>query len=329
MVCALAHAHYLACQKGVVSIPLFQCPRSELPLRPEVKWLFQELLIASANLVFSGDLKQEWLAEVDQLSITLVDHHVPSGLAAEFGSAVVEAIDHHKLQEGAGSWPIVLEFVGSCSTLVAERLLDDPSYTMEAPVATLLLAAIVLDTVDLRPIEGKVTPKDAAVAERLAPLASIAQEELYQQLSSAHFDIRGFSSAQLLQRDYKQVSVGRHRLGFSSITALLSDFLQRDGMSEDLAQFSIVRDLHALVLVGISLPEGGEKRRQIALYQNTQAEVPTDFVDSLATILEASGELQCERVSGLDFEGPLLEQGNTALSRKQILPIITEFLGSL
>ena len=328
MACALAHAHYLARQGGVVSVPLFQCPRAELPLRPEVEWLFQELSIDAADLVFSGELQRERLEEVGQLSITLVDHHVPTGLAAEFTSAIVEAVDHRKLQEGAGGWPTVLEPVGSCSSLVAERLLDEPSYTMEATVATLLLGAIVLDTVNLRPSEGKVTAKDTAVAERLAPLASIGQDQLFQQLSSARFDIRGLSTAQLLQRDYKQVSVGPHRLGFSSVTALLSDFLQREGVSEDLARFSLSRDLHALVLVGIDL-QAGQTRRQIALYQNSQSEVPPEFVDSLATVLEASGELECERLSGSEFEGPLLEQRNTALSRKHILPIIMEFLESL
>ena len=328
MACALAHAHYLACQEGVVSVLLFQCPRADLPLRPEVEWLFQELSIDSASLVFAGDLRREQLVEVEQLSITLVDHHVPTGLAAEFSSAVVEAVDHHKLQEGAGGWPTVLEPVGSCSSLIAERLLDEPSYTMEGAVATLLLAAIVLDTVNLRPTEGKVTAKDAAVAKRLVPLASIGQDELFQQLSSARLDLRDLSSEQLLQRDYKQVSVGHHRLGFSSITALLSDFLRREGVSEDLARFCLSRDLHALVLVGIDLL-AAEKRRQIALYQSSRAEVPPDFVDSLATILEANEELQCERLSGPGFEGPLLEQRNTALSRKHILPIITEFLGSL
>ena len=48
-----------------------------------------------------------------------------------------------------------MEAVGSCFTLVAEKPLDEKSYAVEGTVATLLLAVILIDTVDLCESEGR------------------------------------------------------------------------------------------------------------------------------------------------------------------------------
>lgn len=324
---ALAHAHYITSKRGreggTVSLPLLQCKREELPLRTEALWLFKELNIDSNKLVFSDDLSEDKLAHLGHLSVTLVDHNYPP---APLASAVEEVIDHHRPQGEGGAWHSTIELVGSCSTLVAEKLLSDDSYTIDPVVATLLLGAILLDTVNLRQSEGRVTEKDTAVAARLKTLVSRPQDELFQSLFAARFNTSGLSTLQLLQRDFKAVSVGQYRLGFSSITALLTEFLQREGASDDLQRFCSTQRLHLLLLLGITVSSGEQRRRQIALYQPQGMGTPSDFADSLASVLEADERLQCESIASHEFEGPLLEQGNPALSRKHILPIVTEFL---
>ncbi len=358
MVSALAHAHFLSRRQGGggISLPLFQCQRNEFNLRSEAVWLFKELKVDPLKLVFMDDLPPERLSSVGQLSLTLVDHHLPSPPFQGLSASITEVIDHHRRVEGEGeegAWKSNVEPVGSCSTLIAEKLISEVGYEMEGVVATLLLAAILLDTVNLRESEGRVVEKDRVVAGKLFPISSIPQEQLYQSVfkvepsatvvcsltlhlpslppsTKARFNTTGITTPQLLQRDFKLVCVSDYRLGFSTITTLLSDLLQREGMADNLAAFFHANSLHTLILLGISASPDGQKRRQIVLYQPPPSTPPPpsyhDLADSLASVLEMAEELGCERVAGLEVTWPLLEQHNTAKSRKNIIPLVTEFM---
>ena len=335
---ALVHAHYIATtQVGVASIPLLQCPRKDLSLRTDAAWLLETLGIDPSQLVWAEDLTLERLSSVEQLSVTLVDHSYPTGVLGGFRSAVMEVIDHHRKEEGeeevgGGQCERRVEYVGSCSTLVAEKLLDDTSYVLEGVAATLLLAAILIDTLNLDESEGRVTEKDRAIAQKLIPLTTVPRDELYQQLFKARFDISSLTTPQLLRKDFKLTSAGSYTLGFSSLTTLLSDFLSsQQHLTHDLNQFCEAQKIHLLLLLGIDVSKEGRRRRQIALYQ-PQSELASslspDFVDSVASVLEAEATLQCERVTDVAFDGALLEQHNTIMSRKHIMPVVTTFLTS-
>ena len=320
----------------MLSIPLLLCTHEDLALRTDATWLLSALGIDHSKLVCADEITSEWLSSmVGQLSVTLVDHSRPTGLLANFSSAVGEVIDHHKVDEeeevGGVKCERRVEAVGSCSTLVAEKLLEEKQYAVEGTVATLLLAAILIDTVDLRESEGRVTEKDTAIAQKLIPLATIARDELFQRLFEARFNISSLTTPQLLRKDFKLTTAGPYTLGFSSITAQLSDFLlPRENLTHDLDQFCEAHAIHILLLLGISVDKE-KRRRQIAIYQPhtpLTTSLSADFVDSLASVLEAEDALQCERVTEVAFDGALLEQHNTAMSRKHIMPTVTHFLAS-
>ena len=340
MACALSHAHYLhsqlsSAEGGVVSLPLFQCTRADFALRPAAAWIFEERLsLDTTKMVFLDDLSVKKLASVGKLSLTLVDHNSPTGLLKEFVHSIVEVIDHHQQTSEEGDWKSTLEKVGSCSTLVGEKLLADSTYAMEPSVATLLLAAILLDTLNLAADFGKTTDKDIEIAKKLRAIAEIVdQDDFYAALSHKAFNVGHLTSVQLLRMDHKKIQIGQLTIGFSSIKMLLSDFLLRENISADVHSFCSISGLHAIVLLGISVSETGEKRRQIAISQLSGAvDVPPDLVDSLASVLEANEELECEREGGEGggaFDGILLEQRNVKMSRKQILPLLADFLHTM
>ena len=108
------------------------------------------------------------------LKVTLVDHNVPD---EKLRSHVKEILDHHEDAE-AIQCTRVIESVGSCCTLVAERLTDDQDYEMTREVAWLLLAAILADTGNLL-VEERTTDKDKSMASRLKHLVDISMDELY------------------------------------------------------------------------------------------------------------------------------------------------------
>ena len=109
-----------------------------------------------------------------KLEVILVDHNVPDEKLLPF---VKEIIDHHEDAETV-QCTRVIETVGSCSTLVAERLLGDAEYEMAKEIATLLFAAILADTANLQN-EGRTTDKDKSVASQLKDLVEMSADELY------------------------------------------------------------------------------------------------------------------------------------------------------
>ena len=332
--CSVLLAHYIRCtHAGTLSLPVLQCSRVELPLRTDAYWLLKEVELDTDALLFAEDVPVDRLLEAGSLSVSLVDLASPRGWVAPLADHVSEVIDHHrpmgeeKEMKGVAR---TVEMVGSCSTLVAEKLLTDSSYPLEAPAATLLLAAILIDTGDLAETEGRATEKDREMAARLEPLSSIPRATLFQKLSSARFDVSRLSTAELLGRDYKEVQLGRYTLGFSSITCLASDLFMRPDVAEQLEGFSSSHRLHALILVAVAISPEGVKRRQIALYQPQDPPLTSgsgsELADALASVLEADEELKCERVNDTPHHWPLLEQHNTTLTRKHILPCIASFL---
>ena len=91
--------------------------------------------------------------------------------------------DHHKDQ-----WPAYLkvrkniEPVGSCCTLVTEKLLALD--LLDGQMVSLLLGSILLDTINLDPRAGRATDKDRNIVKQLQDKFPLALDELYRSVST-------------------------------------------------------------------------------------------------------------------------------------------------
>lgn len=72
--------------------------------------------------------------------------------------------------------------MGSCSTLVAEKLLTTD--VLDSQITGLLLGTILLDTVNLDPRAGRMTDKDKEVVQQLQDKYPVALDELYRSVST-------------------------------------------------------------------------------------------------------------------------------------------------
>ena len=287
-------------------------------------WLLSQLQLDPSQLIFLEEVVGQ-LQALQSVSVTLVDHATPTGPLLTLSNAeVVGVIDHHHhvpseaLREGS-----VVEPVGSCATLVAERLLGNERYHMPHSVATLLLGAILLDTVGLDRNAGRLTDKDLAMAEKLGAVVDMSSSELYSSLSAARLSTAGLSAHQILRRDLKCVLVAQSQLGFSSVTCSLSEeLLEREDTAAAVDSLCQSLTLAALVVLGVSV-RGDTVSREVAIFQPEGS----DVADAVAGLLETDKDLQCERAPCPSCI--LLQQGNTRMSRKHILPLVTDFLSSL
>lgn len=343
IVSSLAHAYSVSKTRSgnELSLPLMQCNRGDLRLRQDVVWLFKELNIDPDTLVYQDDLTVETLSKIGdhELFITLVDHNTPRGLVNKFTSKIVRVIDHHEISvdtpSGSGV-DVLIEKVGSCSTLIAERIIGDNIQAVDEKLAVLLLASILLDTGNLK-LQEQATEKDRVVAEQLFQRVGVTVDrtQLYPKLFEKRQDIMQLSTSDILRKDFKITEIGgTYSFGFCTITSLLSEFLKRSNVNEDLAAFYDAKKLDILLMFGVYVPdcEGAGKRRQIAVYKpSTNTSPVPHLLESIASVLEDDPDLECDRIQEEigGFDGVLLDQGNVSVTRKQIMPKITNFVASV
>uniref|UniRef100_A0A3Q2CWP5 Prune exopolyphosphatase n=1 Tax=Cyprinodon variegatus TaxID=28743 RepID=A0A3Q2CWP5_CYPVA len=198
MVSALAFAYFLFRTAGgdPPVLPLLNIRQSELVLRSDNLFLLRRTGLSPDLLLFRDQLDLRALHTAGRLRLTLVDHNVLPSSDADLEGAVVEVLDHHQLERKASpSCPVTVEMVGSCATLVTERIIQKAPQILDQQLAQLLYgtASMVLDCVNMAPAAGKVTPKDsqyAAALETRFP-ALPPRGALFQELQEAKFDVSG------------------------------------------------------------------------------------------------------------------------------------------
>uniref|UniRef100_A0A8V5GKZ0 Uncharacterized protein n=1 Tax=Melopsittacus undulatus TaxID=13146 RepID=A0A8V5GKZ0_MELUD len=219
-VSAMALAHYLAqtSPDPTAFIPVLNIPRSELPLRTETTFLLRDHGIPSASLICRDEIDLDGLHRAGILTLTLVDHNVLPRTDAALEDAVVEVLDHRPLERPRGC-PVTVALVGSCATLVTERMAQGPPGVLDRTTAALLHATIILDSINLSPAAGKVTPRDVAcvslLEERFPDLPD--RDTLFRTLQTAKFDVSGLSTEQMLRKDLKVLSGDELVLAISAI----------------------------------------------------------------------------------------------------------------
>uniref|UniRef100_A0A8C6UD71 Prune exopolyphosphatase n=1 Tax=Neogobius melanostomus TaxID=47308 RepID=A0A8C6UD71_9GOBI len=323
MVCALVYAYFL---HKVWEINHTQ--RYELVLRSDSVALLSKTGLSPDLLLFRDQLDLRDLQRRGGLRLTLVDHNVLPDSDSDLEGAVVEVIDHHKLERVTSCCPVAVEPVGSCATLVAERVLQGAPQLLDSVVGTLLYGTVLVDCVDMSPDAGKVTPKDSEVLLKLeASVQTLPQRsELFKELQLAKFDVSGLDSEQMLMKDLKSVSGPDMSLGISVLYLPLQDFLVRPGVEAELSAFSQTMGYDSLLLMSISFTESQQPIRELGVFSLRQ---PIREQVSLYLEHAHNPNLELRPISCSHPHVSAFHQGNTAASRKKLLPLLKDFLLTL
>nr|XP_056709522.1 exopolyphosphatase PRUNE1 [Euleptes europaea] len=329
MVSALALAYFFAKtspDKRAAFVPVLNIPRSDFPLRTESTFLLKEQWIPESSVIFRDEIDLLALHRAGLLSLTLVDHHVLPSQDVALEEVVVEVIDHRPLERERGPrCRVTSELVGSCATLVTEKILQGPVEVLDQTTAALLHGTIVLDCVNMAPEAGKVTPKDVHFASLLESKFPDLPPRgvIFEALQNAKFDVSGLTTDQMLRKDLKAVSGKEVVVALSSVYVTLQDFLRRPDVERDLCAFCRQRGYDVLVVMAISFNEKNVPFRQLAVYSQ-QGALQTAVCQSLEDSSNPSLGL-----SPLESPHPTIcayAQGNAAASRKKVLPIVKGFL---
>ncbi|XP_043935967.1 exopolyphosphatase PRUNE1 [Protopterus annectens] len=329
VVSAITLAYFLAktsSEKRTVFIPLLNIHRSEFPLRTEITFFLKQNRILAENLVFRDELHLHALHNAGRLSLTLVDHNVLPSTDAVLEDVVAEVIDHRPLErKKTASCQITSELVGSCTTLITEKIMQEDPEILDIQLATLLHGTIVLDCINMAPEAGKVTQKDTDIVSRLEARFPELQprHSIFEALQSAKFDVSGLTTEQMLRKDLKALSGGDISVAISAVYVKLEVFLKRPALQKEIGEFCQKHGYNILIAMTIAFNENNEPFREIAVYSRY-----TDIRDCVCKYLEKATNPHL-RLTSVQSTHPAIRayhQGNTQASRKKVLPIIKDFL---
>jgi manganese-dependent inorganic pyrophosphatase len=139
--------------------------------------------------------------------VYLVDHNERSQTVEGLDEAeLLGIVDHHRIADIQSAAPIFFrnEIVGSTSTIIA-GLFDEAGVSVPQPVAGLLLAGLVTDTVLFRSPTS--TPRDERVARELAAIAGVDVEGLGREIFAVASDLAGRSPREILTTDFKEFRI--------------------------------------------------------------------------------------------------------------------------
>ncbi len=144
--------------------------------------------------------------------VVLVDHAEEGQSVAGVAQAeIVEILDHHHIGSIETRVPVAATFdpVGSTATLVTERFRQN-GMEPGRPTATLLLGAILSDTVILR--SPTTTDRDHAVIGYLERVLAVDATELGREMFEATADVSKVKPEELVLRDAKEYRVAGGRV---------------------------------------------------------------------------------------------------------------------
>ncbi len=202
---AIALAHYEKCL-GIKAIPYVLGEISK-----ETQFVLDYFKVKKPEILQSVDKDD---------NIMLVDHNEKKQSVDNRDEATILAvIDHHRVTDFHTDAPLYFrsEPVGSTATIIAKMYVE-AKFVMPAPVAGLLLSAILSDT--LMFTSPTCTNADKAVGEQLAEKLKINIEEYATKMFKEGSELDDMTEVEILNMDCKPFAVNGYDLKIAQVTTL-------------------------------------------------------------------------------------------------------------
>lgn len=244
-------------------IPLLNTTRDMLESKCEVLWFLQKTLnIDKSFLTCKDDIDWNEIKKNGiEVLITLVDHNYNDEFK-DIGK-IVEIIDHHQVQnpkwlmENHSNLRLTLDTsVGSCTTLVAERLFYIyAEHHVSDEILLLIYGTVLLDTICLSEKAKRFTRRDVYLLKKLDSLLGSkkpVRDELYKQLVEIKNSTRELDFEKLMKRDLK-IYKDKHgmRIGIASLFGMAAKEALGLAANIDLDLFFRENNYEAFVIMGL------------------------------------------------------------------------------
>ncbi|MBR5504542.1 MAG: manganese-dependent inorganic pyrophosphatase [Methanobrevibacter sp.] len=250
------------------------------------------------------DLEAPQLIETieDGADVILVDHNSPSESVDNIENAkILKLVDHHKIAFET-SYPLFIrtEPVG-CTETILFKLYKENGLTPDKTIASLMLSAIISDTLLLK--SPTTTEDDRKAVEELAEIAEIDYEAYGLEMLKAGTDLSGFSIEEILSLDAKQIDFKDVKSIVNQVnTADIADVMEmkaelEEGMNKIIEEEDL--DLFMLLI--------------------------TDIVNSNSQVIALGKDASLvEKAYGVQLEDNTVLLEGVVSRKKQVVPIMTE-----
>jgi len=323
-----------SCVKTRLYVPVLNIRRDDYILKTEVDFTFNKYGVSAEMLTFVDDLADDALKKSE---IILVDHH-----ASPFVERCIEVFDHRPIDQSVEfpkNCKVHIEQVGSCATLVAEKLLlarvenDYIRAVCGFAVLSLLRNAIILDTVNFNESAKRAKPKDIEICEELEKAIEAAAERpieprkiLYTDLIEARSDVDSLTPLQILRKDLKFLvhQESGTKVALSGFPITIKSFLLKENADLAIQEFADKYKLSVIILISLAITETDEGERvdrELGIINVKSMEL----YDAIVARLRKNPiiDLKLQRSDDIvAHHGEFFKQNNLTATRKHITPIV-------
>ena len=200
----------------------------------------------------SGLPQPEIRTEVAGEEIFIVDYSDwGQGTADMKKATILGIVDHHKLGDITTSTPLECWIwpVG-CSATIVYNMYKFNNQVPDAPVAKMMMGAIISDTVNF---QGPTTTDiDIVAANELAEIAGVDDIQAFAKAQfDAKSDIKSVSAAELILRDQKVFEMAGEKLaiGQLELTSLETAFSKKDEMLVEMKKLQEAKGFHSTIVL--------------------------------------------------------------------------------
>ncbi|MFJ2042610.1 MULTISPECIES: manganese-dependent inorganic pyrophosphatase [Paenibacillus] len=152
--------------------------------------------------------------------VILVDHNERQQSVSDIEEVtVVEVIDHHRIANFETSQPLYFraEPVG-CTATILNKLYKENGVEISAPIAGLMLSAIISDSLLFK--SPTCTEQDVAAARELAAIAGVDADSYGLEMLKAGADLSQKTIAELISLDAKEFAMGQAKVEIAQVNAI-------------------------------------------------------------------------------------------------------------
>ena len=235
-------------------------------------------------------------------NVILVDHNSPAESVDNLENAnILKVVDHHKLALET-SYPLFLRFepVGCTETILC-KLYEENGVEITKEIATLMLSAIISDTLLLK--SPTTTEDDKLAVEKLSKIAEIDAEEYGLEMLKAGTDLSSFTIEEILALDAKQIDFKDVKSIVNQVnTASIPDVMaMKDDLEEGINKIIAEEELDLFMLL------------------------ITDIVNSNSQVIALGKDAALvEKAYGVKLEDNTVLLEGVVSRKKQVVPIMTE-----
>ncbi len=266
------------------------------PLNPETTFLMDKFGLSAPKMITANDLTSD-----DQ--VILVDHNEESQrLEGLNPGQIIEIVDHHKANFNFEQ-PINLTFKtwGSSNSIIF-FMMKEAGFIPEVKLASLMLAAILSDTVGFKSVTC--TPKDKELALELAAIAQITDIDAFSlEIFKAKSDVSKLSPEEIVKNDYKVFDFAGHKVMIDQLETVEQDKVLTDKKAELLTAMDRVKTELGADMIFVAITD--------ILKVNTKLLILND--EAAAVAVKAFGGTVVEQV---------LDIGERLSRKKEIAPPI-------